>query len=145
MPANMIKTYRQPRECQLSHCNQKKKKKKTVTHVETCHTKYDTQVPPVRPVRHVNELHIRVRRCKGTERARGGRVRVGEVAACKSDVGVHVSAAGHLRGRFKYHELGRRAGDLLVAEHWNGDASASRGEREELWRGAPSPKRPSAT
>ena len=76
-------------------------------------------------VRHVeNGLHIRVRRPKGTERARGGRVRVGEVAACKGDVRVHVGAAAHPRGWLDRYELGGRASDRLVAERWE-DVSAS--------------------
>jgi hypothetical protein len=64
------------------------------------------------------DLQIFVRRPKGTERARGGRVRVSEVAACKGDVWVHVGAAGHPRGWFDRHELAGRAGDQLVAKRW---------------------------
>ena len=70
-------------------------------------------------IRHVElELQVRVRRLIGTERARGGRVRVGEVAACKGDVRVHVGAAAHPRGWLDRYELGGRAGDQLVAERW---------------------------
>ena len=54
-------------------------------------------------IRHVEiELHIRARRPKRTECARSSRIRVGEVAACKGDVRIHVlvGAAAHPRGWF---------------------------------------------
>ena len=85
-------------------------------------------------IRHVElELHIRVRRLKGTERTRGGRVRVGEVAPCKVDIRVHVRAAAHPQGWFDRHELGGRAGDQLVAERWKGVSGSFR-EREVVER-----------
>ena len=108
MPANMNKTYRQPRQRQLPYTI----KSDTMTHVETSHSKDDAQIPPMMSIRHVEvELHIRVRRPKGTECARSGRIRIGEVATCKSDVGVHVGAATHSRRWVDRHELGGRAGE----------------------------------
>jgi hypothetical protein len=87
------------------------------TYVESSHPKNDTQIPPTVAIRHVEiELQIRVRRPKGTKLARGGRVRVREVAPCKGDVRVHVSAAVHAWGWFDRHELGAGAGDQLVAK-----------------------------
>ena len=86
-------------------------------------------------IRHVEfELHIRVRRLKWTKRARGGRVRVGEVATCKSDIGVHVGAATHPRRWVNHHELSGRAGDQLVAECWVTYLSACRSVKQVRWK-----------
>ena len=103
MPANMNKTYQPHASVSLGPAHQPREK----THVESSHPENDNQIPPMVSIRHVEpELHIRVRRPKGAERARGGRVRIGEVATCKGDVRVHVRTAAHARGRFDHHELG---------------------------------------
>ena len=74
---------------------------------------------PIMSIRHAeNEFHIRVRRPKGTECTRSGRVRIGEVATCKSDVGVHVGATTHPRRWVNHHKLCGCTGEQLIAESW---------------------------
>ena len=125
MPANMNKTYHPHASVSLCLTHYSSRENGNETHVESSHPKNDNQIPPMVSIRHVElDLHIRVRRLKGTVCTSGGRVRVGEVPPCKGDVRVQVRAAAQPRGWFDRHELGGRAGDQLVAKRWE-DLSVS--------------------